>query len=276
MQKQLSPAQKSLNISTGHMAQWVVDKMVSNNSAHIQGLLYSKNLLPEQLESAYIIQLNELNTYSKIRNIAVLYDRDDDLSSLNFASYNPNHFISSVTKHVIRLTGEHNIEVYSSCDAQTKNAVFDLRRTSLILYNLISNSITHNKHKSKVIEIRAFTKDDNFIISVKDNGRRIPANKRKTLFSAYENKPVLTSANMADIGLSLGGLGLSVCLKAAKDMGGNIVYLAPIECGNEFQLIIPQAAHSSLVGETILAEPDFDDLKICLAGAILSLIEDNR
>lgn len=276
MQNQLKTAEKSPNISTGHMAQWVVDKMVSGNSVHIQSLLYSKNLMPDQLESVYVIQLGELSTYSKIRNIAELYDRDDDISSLKYASYNPEHFISSVTKHALRLTGGHNIEVYSSCDTQTKSAVFDLRRTSLILYNLISNAIMHTKLKNKVIEIHAFTKGDDFIISVKDNGRRISAEKRKNLFFAYENTPVLKSADMADAGLFISGLGLSVCLKTAKDMGGNIVYIPPRDYGNEFQLIIPQTAHSNIVGEPILAEPDLDELKTCLAGAMLSLIRDNK
>ena len=276
MQNHLKTTEKQFNISPAHMAQWTVDKMVSQNSTHIQGLLYSKNLLPEQLESLYVIQLGELNAYSKVRNISELYGEDDVISNLKYASYNPDHFLSSVTGHILKLVGGHNIEVYSHCDVRTKSVVLDLRRTSLILYNLISNAIIHTRIKNKIIEISAFTKDDNFVISVKDNGRRISAEKRKNLFFAYENKPVLKTTDITNPGLTLGGLGLSVCLKAAKDMGGDILYIPPRYYGNEFQLIIPQGNHSSIAGEVIIAEPDIDDLKVYLAGAILSLIEDNR
>lgn len=275
MDNRLSTANKTVEISPARMIQWTVDKMVSRTSVHLQGLMYAQNLLPEQLESLYIVHLNELNTYSRVRNIAELYGEADDVSSLKYASYNPEHFLNSVTKHILRLTGEHNIEIFSSCDIRIKSAVFDLRRTSLILYNLISNSIMHTKLKQKVIEIRAFMRNNNFVISVKDNGRGISAEKHRNLFYAFENKPVLKSADLTDIGLSLGGLGLSVCRKAARDMGGDVTYVSSMDRGNEFELTIPQSGRKIDFGETVLAEPDTDELKICLAGAILSLLVKN-
>ncbi len=268
----IAPINKTTAICPVRMAQWAVDKMVSRTSIHLQNMMYSNNLTPDQLESLYIVHWSELNTYSSIRNISELYGEDDDVSALKFASYNPEHFVNSAVKNILKLVRERNIEIVSTCDKNLKSATFDLRRTSLILYNLVSNSIIHSKSKDKLINIKCFMRDDNFVISVADNGRTIPPDKRKTLFLAYDNKPTLSSAGLKDIGLSLGGLGLAVCRKTARDMGGEVVYVTAKEQGNIFELIIPQSRQVEAFGDTILAEPDIDELKICLAGAMLDLI----
>ncbi len=272
MQSLLKTNEKSFKVTPVRMVQWAVDNMVSRTSVPLQSLMYAKNLLPEQLDSLYVVHLNHMNTYSKVRNIAELYSEDDDVSSLKYASYNLAHFLDSVTKHIIKLTGEHGVDIVSCCDSRIKSATFDLRRTSLILYNLISNSIMHNRVKNKLITISAFIRDDNLVISVKDNGRSISAEKRKNLFSAFENKPSLKATDLSEVGLSIGGLGLSVCRKAAREMCGDVVYIPSKERGNEFELIIPQTGRADAFGETILAEPDLDELTLCLSGAILSLL----
>ena len=260
----------SVSVTPLRMAQWTVDKMIAKTSVRLQAMLYSQNLSPEEFEHLCLIRMIEQSAYSRVRNITELYGDADEVSAPRFASYNVNHYLDSVTSHILKLTASDNIEIIVSCDSGCKNAVFDLRRVGIVLYNLISNSIIHNKYKHKVISIRGFLRDNDFIISVTDNGRGISPSIR-TMFSAYENKPDPRSAAIIDSGLVLGGIGLSVCRKVAKDMEGDVFYVPTKGSGTTFELVIPQANRRNLLGETIIANPDLEELEIFLAGALLHL-----
>ncbi len=253
------------------MAQWTVDKMIAKTSVRLQAMLYSQNLSPEEFEHLCLIRMIEQSAYSKVRNITELYGDADEVSAPRFASYNVDHYLNSVTSHILKLTEGDNIEIIVSCDSGCKNAVFDLRRVGIVLYNLISNSIIHNKYKHKVISIRGFLRGNDFVISVTDNGKGIAPETRRTMFSAYENKPDLRAASIIDSGLVLGGIGLSVCRKVAKDMAGDVFYVPAKGTGTTFELIIPQTNRINLFGETVIANPDLEELEIFLSSALLHL-----
>lgn len=261
----------SVSVTPLRMAQWTVDKMIAKTSVRLQAMLYSQNLSPEEFEHLCLIRMIEQSAYSKVRNITELYGDADEVSAPRFASYNVSHYLNSVTSHILKLTEGDNIEIIVSCDSGCKNAVFDLRRVGIVLYNLISNSIIHNKYKHKVISIRGFLRDNDFVISITDNGRGISPSIRRTMFSAYENKPDPRSASIIDSGLVLGGLGLSVCRKVAKDMDGDVFYVPTKGSGTTFELVIPQNNRLNLLGEAIIANPDFEELEIFLASALLHL-----
>ncbi len=264
----------SAPLSAVRMAQWTVDKMVSYTAVLLQGLIYSQNLLPEQLEHLCAIQRYEQMAYSKIRNISELCsDEAEPISTLKLASYNAEHYLSAVTAHIRKLVSNHNVEISSFCDSSCKSVILDLRRTSLVVYNLVSNSIIHNRLKQKVINIRAFMRGGDFVISVWDNGRGIPPSVRRTMFSAYENIPALKSGTAINP-LILSGLGLSVCKKAAHDMSGDVFYVSSKTGGTEFELIIPQTNRTGAFGDTTIAEPDLQELEICLSGALLHLYKE--
>ncbi|MBQ3573609.1 MAG: ATP-binding protein [Clostridia bacterium] len=261
----------SVSVTPLRMAQWTVDKMIAKTSVRLQAMLYSQNLSPEEFEHLCLIRMIEQSAYSRVRNITELYGDADEVSAPRFASYNVNHYLNSVTSHILKLTESDNIEMIVSCDSSCKNAVFDLRRVGIVLYNLISNSIIHNKYKHKIISMRGFLRSNDFVISVTDNGRGIAPNIRRTMFSAYENKPDPRSASIIDSGLVLGGIGLSVCRKVAKDMDGDVFYVPTKGSGTTFELVVPQTNRSNLFGDTILANIDTEELEAFLAGALLHL-----
>lgn len=261
----------SVPVTPLRMAQWTVDKMISKTSVRLQAMLYSQNLSPEEFEHLCLIRMIEQSAYSKIRNITELYGEEDGVSAPSFASYNVSHYLNSVTSHILKLAADDNIEIIVSCDIGCKNAVFDLRRVGIVLYNLISNSIIHNKYKHKIISVRGFLRGNDFVISVTDNGKGIAPSIRRTMFSAYENKPDLHSSSIVSSGLVLGGIGLSVCKKVAKDMNGDVFYVPTKGNGTVFELVIPRPTHLTLLGDTLIANPDIEDLEIFLADALLHL-----
>ena len=140
----------SVPASPVRLAQWVTEKMLSRTTVTLQGMMYNGNLIPEQVENLYLVYMQEQHAYSRIRNIAELYGEPDSVSSLRLATYNPEHYLNALVRHILKLTAGHSIEIIVNCDNTQKSAIFDLRRTNMILYNLISNAIIHNNYKQNL------------------------------------------------------------------------------------------------------------------------------
>lgn len=259
------------SVSPVRISQWIMDRLISDTDPAIQYLMYSKNLTPDQLELLYKTRLRQLKAQSSIRNIAELYGEEDEVSSLRFSSYDAKTYLDTVINQVLSHFSNHSVSISLKGVGTCKNVVFDIRRTNIILFNLISNSIIHSKNKHKVVELEAYMRGDDFVVSVRDDGKPISATQRKTLFSAYEAIPDKTLVLSSDL-LELKGLGLSVCRKLAREMDGDVIYI-PSSTVNRFELFIPQANTRNLLFESISYIPNFSDSEIYLASAILSLIE---
>ncbi len=256
----------SVNISPLRISQWVVDKMTNDADTPLKQLLYGDGLLPEQLEALYKIKLLVLRGRAEVRNITELYAETDTYSALRYCCYDADSLLTSVVKQVTSLFSGKNLTISLECSETCKNVIFDLRRTSLVLYNLLSNAIIHSGKKEKKISVEAFMRGDDFVISVTDNGKALPKSARDNLFTAFE----ASLMQISDDTLSLKGLGLSVCRKAARDMGGDTVYV-PSSKYNRFEFYIPQNNKPHTISETSVCIPDPNEIELYLAEALLSI-----
>ncbi len=260
-------ASESNKISPARLSQWAVDKMITDTEIPVQQLLHCRNYSPEQLEALYKIRLIQLTTQSKVRNIAELYGGDDSISALRLAAYDAEAYLSALINQILSFFNKDEVIINLKCDP-IGSVIFDLRRTNLIICNLISNSIIHSKKKVREILVKASLRADDLIISISDNSSRITAEKQKQLFCAFENN--LVSADFSKASFNLSGLGLPVCRKAARDMGGDVVFL-PSPKYNIFELLIPQRK-SDAVCETAVFIPNKNETEFYMAAAILSLM----
>lgn len=243
---------------------WAVDKMMIKTSSILQALMYSENLEPEQLIDIHRTYLYERKMMSTIHNISILYDGGK--LNTHFASYDVRHFLRSVVKYTHKLFRDSRIEFYIDCEKRSAYAVFDVKLMSFIIFNLISNSILHTKRREKTVNINASVKQNNFIISYKDNGSGISAAKRRTLF--IPNNSVITREEIEESGGFMSvGLGLKASYKTAVDMGGSI------EClpgkGAEFIITIPQKKDDIGFNEVCEADIDTDFALSLLAAPLL-------
>lgn len=258
------------DINPVRMSQWAIDKLMEKTSPYLQSVMYVKNMEPEQLECIYKTKLYIAKTYSDIHNIAELYGTDDSISTLRFASYNINHFLCASTNHIRKIFDSGNINIRYDCSQSSSSVYLDIRRTSLILFNLISNSIIHTKNKNKEIDISAFRRGDDFVLRVSDNGQGIHPDIRKNLFTVSDKKMSSLLMSKTGGGLSLTGIGLVVAQKSALDMNGSLTYI-PSKSGTVFELTVPQHRHCFSFGETINFEPSPREYEIYLSSALLSL-----
>lgn len=211
---------------------WAVDKMMIKTSSILQALMYSENLEPEQLIDIHRTYLYERKMMSTIHNISILYDGGK--LNTHFASYDVRHFLRSVVKYTHKLFRDSRIEFYIDCE--------------------------------KTVNINASVKQNNFIISYKDNGSGISAAKRRTLF--IPDHSVITREEIEESGGFMSvGLGLKASYKAAVDMGGSI------EClpgkGAEFIITIPQKKDDIGFNEVCEADIDTDFALSLLAAPLL-------
>lgn len=96
-------------------------------------------------------------------------------------------------------------------------AICDPSHLRQVLYNLIENGIKYNRSPVKKIEILVLDLSNITVITIRDNGMGIPADKKEAVFQkGYRVQ------NNETASISGTGTGLSYCKKAIEQMGGTI------------------------------------------------------
>ena len=104
-----------------------------------------------------------------------------------------------------------------------------------ILFNLIENALKENEEKGIEISICLTEKDNNFIISVSDNGVGIPASSIEFIFKRFYR--VDESRGTEKKGT---GLGLSIVKRAIEAHSGEITVASTPGIITTFQVILPK------------------------------------
>jgi PAS domain S-box-containing protein len=101
-----------------------------------------------------------------------------------------------------------------------------------IFFNLIANSIKYRQaHKSPVIEIKSYMKDDHLVITFKDNGIGIDMTKKKDqVFGLYKRFHQHVEGK---------GMGLFMVKTQVETMKGTITIKSNVNEGTEFTITLP-------------------------------------
>ena len=251
--------------------QWEVEGCLSKTGVLIDGLLYSKNLLPEQMEALYKIKLTDLRLLARIRNYAEFYSTVDATSRLRLATYNAEKFFSKVVGKILTFLEGKDISIELSCEVGDKSVVLDSRRTKIILYNLLSNAIIHSGRKSISIKVDVYVRGDYLVIDITDNGKCISEDRRRKLFELEEMMPVSKPEDLS----MLKGLGLAVSRKLAREMDGDVLYV-PSSRYNRFEVTISQNVRYKYLNEDVTYIADSEETEMYMAEAIISLLNENN
>jgi signal transduction histidine kinase len=111
-----------------------------------------------------------------------------------------------------------------------------------VLANLMANAIKHTR-RGGYIDFRAWRQDDDFVLSVRDDGEGIPESDQKRIFNAFEQSRH-TVHDRYDT-----GMGLTFCKLAVEKHGGRIWVESKMGRGSTFYFTVPVA----------VAEPVGDD-----------------
>lgn len=245
------------------------DKLAAAVLPHIQYIEYNGNLSADELQSIQKIRYYMYKYHVTVNNIIEVFCKDDISSSINLAEYNAERFLSSIVKHTTALLNSRNTSINLSCDKNCRRVVFDVRRMSVIMYNILSNAIVHNRRREKCVDIKAEVRDKNFVVDVRDNGNGIPSSVRKRIF-ANDKSFDSSMLRLDDSGMVLGGMGLYAAKASAADMNGRICSI-PTSSGTAIEIIIPQESVGEQFREVIEYEPPKYEVEENIAGAILCI-----
>jgi signal transduction histidine kinase len=101
-----------------------------------------------------------------------------------------------------------------------------------ILANLMANAIKHTR-RGGYIDFRAWRQDDNFVLSVRDDGEGIPEADQKRIFNAFEQSRHTVHDRYDS------GMGLTFCKLAVEKHGGRIWVESKVGRGSTFYFTIP-------------------------------------
>ncbi len=101
-----------------------------------------------------------------------------------------------------------------------------------IMANLFANAVKHTRSGGH-IDFRAWKKDDEFVLSVRDDGEGIPEEDQKRIFNAFEQSRH-TIHDRYDT-----GMGLTFCKLAVEKHGGSIWVESKVGRGSTFFFTIP-------------------------------------
>jgi CheY-like chemotaxis protein len=126
----------------------------------------------------------------------------------------------------------------------------DRERLKQVLVNLLSNGVKFNKDGGSVTVAVARMDDQHWRISVTDTGIGIPHDKLSRLFLPFER------LGTREGGIEAGtGLGLALCQRLAKSLGGRIGVASTVGLGSTFWIEFPVVE----VAPQAIPEPEIED-----------------
>ncbi len=127
---------------------------------------------------------------------------------------------------------------------ESERIVADPNLMRRILANLMANAIKHTR-RGGYIDFRAWKQDDDFVLSVRDDGEGIPEADQKRIFNAFEQSRH-TVHDRYDT-----GMGLTFCKLAVEKHGGRIWVESKVGRGSTFYFTIPVDVAAPLAAEEI-------------------------
>jgi signal transduction histidine kinase len=115
---------------------------------------------------------------------------------------------------------------------ESERLVADPNLLRRILANLMANAIKHTR-RGGYIDFRAWRQDDDFVLSVRDDGEGIPEADQKRIFNAFEQSRHTVHDRYDS------GMGLTFCKLAVEKHGGRIWVESKLGRGSTFYFTIP-------------------------------------
>ncbi len=185
----------------------------------------------EELKKAYYHLVNESDRLTNLINELLLLSRFDKASQeLNTERTELSELTEIVAQEFKPKAEKKDITLLTNLN---KGVIASVNKTlmSHAIANVIENAIKYSNPKSRII-VETFTKDDNSIVKISDEGIGIAKNEIGMVqerFYRAQNSPVASGS----------GLGLSICKEIIQKFNGQLVIESEIDIGTAVSLIMP-------------------------------------
>lgn len=181
-----------------------------------------------------IMELNSLRLERLINNL--LDSTRIDAGFINFNPINADivNFIEDICDSIIEFTKFNDMHLIFDTDAEEQIVLFDPNIIERTMLNLLSNAVKFNK-KNGNIYVNLYIKENEIIISVRDEGIGIPKEKANSIFERFEQ---VESKRVVEKQGS--GIGLYLVKSLITLHGGTIKVNSKVNEGSEFIVVIPK------------------------------------
>lgn len=133
------------------------------------------------------------------------------------------------------MAGRKQIDILFTRREDLPALVVDAPKIEQVLNNLISNGIKFS-HPGTTVEVLALRRDQEVVVSVRDEGQGIPADEIDRLFIPFENLSVKSTG-----GEQSTGLGLAIVKRIVEGHAGRIWVESEMGVGSTFSFSLPFA-----------------------------------
>jgi len=182
-----------------------------------------------------LIHESSLNAFNLLTNLFFWANSQIKKTKLAPQRINLKEMVSLVTNDNIATASKKDIQIINT--VKEDEIIFaDKEMVSIVLRNLISNSIKFTPHKGKITISSKQSKNKEFTeVSVSDTGVGISKKHQKNIFKHYKNKSTYGTDNEQGT-----GLGLSICKEFIRKNKGEIWVESKPGEGSTFTFTIPK------------------------------------
>ena len=212
-----------------------------------------KNLIPDQIESAQVIQSSGKGLLNLIDEILDLSKIESGKMDLEFAATPVHEICADMEALFGPIAREKNLALNVNIQADAPALIeTDKMRLEQILKNLLSNALKFTARGNVTLEVGALEQHGQPWIrfAVKDTGIGIPADKQQVVFEAFQQADGSTRRKYGGT-----GLGLSISRELAKLLGGEIRLESEPDRGSEFIVTIPVHPQPEEATPAVVATP---------------------
>ena len=232
------------------------------------------NLVPQQVESAQVIHnsgIDLLNLINDILDLARIEAGrmdlfEEELALRDLADALKARFLPQARQKGIDL----RVELEAGAPAGIRT---DRQRLEQVLNNLVANAVKFTEQGSVAVTFDAATgaspEASPIVITVRDTGIGIPANKQTGIFEAFKQADSGTSRRYGGT-----GLGLAIARNLAGLLGGSITVESAVGAGSTFTLRLPQS-HSLPATQAPASVPPRPSAT-CVPAVAVPAVEDDR
>ncbi len=265
-----SDSKQELKIQFPQVISHAVSYAMTEIVPALESVLLLHNIPRPVFDITYRAKLIARELTAKTSALAELFGDPDSVSEPKMASYEIDQFFRVFTEHFNqslsrKIRGNVQFEIESGSE---NGVVFDARRVSMILYHLISNSLQHGRTENKKVKLICKATRNSFELIVRDYGGGIPDSIHPVLFTVSQGRYNLNQEMLGILPPRIQGLGLPLCQKLAKDMGGELSF-RNYRAGAQFTLTLPQEFNR--MQELSVYTPDDTLLQNCMATLLLYL-----
>ena len=195
---------------------------------------------PEHMNLNLMLRENAFKINTTLENIFELFSVDANIINEPPKYFDAVKYVENICKQYSNMcTYKNEIAIEFVREAREKFVTIEIKPFERIILNILSNACKFRRENSRnKVQVTVISKPpESFVIKIKDHGIGIPRENKDKVFEMYKYLPAYTCVGLHDF--TGPGLGLAICRKAARDLGGDVKYTSQVGRGTEFVITLP-------------------------------------